>query len=158
MFDVDGKRIDSELDQKIEKEWNTLLEESHKQQSSLPPSLGEAIFHLMQQKNLGDLERRVIHWHIANMEYACATDLAKVSLVHWDQDDSYEWAGDHCLLHEGYSGIAKQLTKDLDIRYNTVVQLIETTSLGMRVHTANGTVHGADAVVVTLPLGVLKEG
>jgi len=157
LYDSDGKRIDEETDQKIEKEFNSILEQSSKQKSHLSPSLGDAIFQLMEQRQLSDMEKRVIHWHIANLEYACATPLNKVSLHHWDQDDKFEWAGDHCLLQDGYSSIAKELARDINIRFNSVVSCIEANGSLMRVHTSNGIISG-DAVVVTLPLGVLKEG
>lgn len=28
-------------------------------------------------------EERLINWHISNLEYGCATDIANISLVHW---------------------------------------------------------------------------
>jgi lysine-specific histone demethylase 1 len=39
----------------------------------------------------------LVDWHMANLEYGCATDLSAVSLHHWDQDDEFEIPGDHCL-------------------------------------------------------------
>ena len=29
--------------------------------------------------------RRAMHWHLANLEFACAADLNSVSAEHWDQ-------------------------------------------------------------------------
>ncbi len=31
------------------------------------------------------LERSTFDWHVANLEYACAAELADISLRHWDQ-------------------------------------------------------------------------
>ncbi len=152
---VDGNLVDESTDKRLEQEFNNILEEAGKESNPLPPSLGEAIAQLMQQKHLTDVERRILHWHIANLEYACATDLSKVSRTHWDQDDSYEWQGAHCLLRDGYESLAKQLAKDLDIKFNTIVQTVESTELGVKIHTSKGAITG-DAVVITLPLGVLK--
>jgi lysine-specific histone demethylase 1 len=156
LYDFDGKKVEDDFDQRIEKEFNAILDLSNKMKDTLPPSLGDAIAQLIAQRNVSDTEKRILHWHIANLEYACATDLARVSLHHWDQDDKYEWAGDHCLLREGYCSIAKELTRDLDVQYNTPVSHIEKVEAGYKVHTPN-TVYNADAVVVTIPLGVLKS-
>lgn len=41
------------------------------------------------------LDRRILDWHIANLEYANATWLNNLSLKHWDQDDEFEFAGCH---------------------------------------------------------------
>ena len=30
-------------------------------------------------------ERRALHWHLANLEFACAANLSVVSAAHWDQ-------------------------------------------------------------------------
>lgn len=34
-------------------------------------------------------------WHFANLEFANATPLSNLSLKHWDQDDDFEFTGNH---------------------------------------------------------------
>ena len=46
----------------------------------------------------GQLKRRLLDWHMANMEFANATTLHKLSMRSWDQDDPYEVQGSHCFL------------------------------------------------------------
>ena len=40
-------------------------------------------------------DRQVLDWHFANLEFANATPLSMLSLKHWDQDDEYEFMGNH---------------------------------------------------------------
>jgi monoamine oxidase len=162
IYDIDGQIVPSEVDQKIEKEFNRVLEESSKKKHTLPEniSLGEALLLLQHEcsAKLSAAESRLFYWHMANLEYACATDLQQVSLQHWDQDDGFEWAGAHCLIRDGYSSIATQLAKGIDLKLNTVVDTIEYSSHGVNIRTQDGTTYEADRVIVTLPLGVLKHG
>jgi monoamine oxidase len=58
---------------------------------------------------------------------------------------------------EGYSALCERLAEGLDVRLGTVVQAIDWTGPEVRVETGEG-VFEADAVIVTLPLGVLKAG
>lgn len=44
------------------------------------------------------LERRVLDWHFANLEFANAAPLRALSLRTWDQDDPHEMQGAHCFL------------------------------------------------------------
>ena len=46
----------------------------------------------------GRLKRRLLDWHMANLEFANATTLHKLSMRSWDQDDPYEVQGSHCFL------------------------------------------------------------
>ena len=45
--------------------------------------------------------QRALHWHLANLEFACAAPLTTVSAKDWDQDDVNEYDGDHYILPEG---------------------------------------------------------
>ena len=71
-----------------------MLDEANYRKKELPDSLGVALDCLLEQQKLDAKQRRLINWHVANLEYGCAAELSKVSLKYWDQDDSYEWAGD----------------------------------------------------------------
>ncbi|CAG5076808.1 Similar to Kdm1a: Lysine-specific histone demethylase 1A (Mus musculus) [Cotesia congregata] len=66
-------------------------------------------------------------------------------------------------LRNGYSCVPVALSEGLDIRLNTAVRIVRYNENGVEVWAApsrsphtNVTVHKADAVLVTLPLGVLK--
>lgn len=135
------------------------------------PTLGKTMDDVLRkyQKvlNLTDLDMRIMNWHYANLEYANASNVDSLSLGHWDQDDGQEPSGPHSTLLGGYMQVPRGLLlapKPLDVKtrhvvrkitYNTDVYHPERLS---RVECENGVVIDADAVVVTLPLGVLKAG
>lgn len=90
-------------------------------------SLGEVIDAAIalpkDEKSLGMLD-----WYYANLEYACACELTKLSLLHWDQDDSFAFEGSHLMLADGYSSMIEPLSDDINIIKNQIVKLIEYTS------------------------------
>ena len=109
---------------------------------------------------------RLLRWHIANLEYACAADIAKVSLVHWDQDDPYAFQGEHVLLKKGYEPILEGLVTGIDelIQYRQEVRAVQYSKQWDHVAITTLTPDGStkvfkfDAVLVTVPLAVLKDG
>ncbi|KAK1303335.1 hypothetical protein QJS10_CPB11g00878 [Acorus calamus] len=116
---------------------------------------------------LSPLERRVMDWHFANLEYGCAASLKEVSLPYWNQDDVYGgFGGPHCMIKGGYSTVVETLGKGLNIHLNQVVTEIayNTISSGaggewkndVKVITSNGSIFVGDAVLITVPLGCLK--
>ncbi|CAG2101503.1 unnamed protein product, partial [Medioppia subpectinata] len=121
---------------------------------------------------LSSRDRQVLDWHFANLEFANATPLNNLSLKHWDQDDDFEFSGSHLTVLNGYSCVPVALAEGLDIRLNTAVRSIRITPNGVevcsynpRLSTANSSTslanplitHRGDAVLCTLPLGVLKQ-
>lgn len=109
---------------------------------------------------------RLLRWHIANLEYACAADITKVSLMHWDQDDPYAFQGEHVLLKTGYEPILEGLVKGLEgnIRYEQTVKSVRYSGgwdyALLTTQASNGStkVYNFDAVLITVPLAVLKDG
>ena len=124
----------------------------------------------------------LLHWHAANLEYANGTQLYSLSNRWWDADDEFDFHGTHYLLPDGYGGLLEKVAGGLDIRYkHEVTSVTKTATGGVRVgfkaagHKADGrnpstmvptaeaaetevSTIDADAVVCTLPLGVLKHG
>lgn len=109
-------------------------------------------------------DRQILDWHLANLEFANATPLSELSLKHWDQDDDFEFTGSHVTVSNGFSCVPAALAEGLDIRLNTAVRNVKYTRQGVEVvgvSSKNGIPTSqnfkADAVLVTLPLGVLKQ-
>lgn len=107
-------------------------------------------------------DRQILDWHFANLEFANATPLGNLSLKHWDQDDDFEFTGNHLTVRNGYSCVPVALSEDLDIRLGTSVTDINYEGPGVTVK-ANSSrnpnqpqVFKGDVVLCTLPLGVLK--
>ncbi|KAL5780617.1 hypothetical protein ACOSQ2_011354 [Xanthoceras sorbifolium] len=115
---------------------------------------------------LSPLERRVMDWHFANLEYGCAALLKEVSLPFWNQDDLYGgFGGAHCMIKGGYSTVVESLGEELLIYFNHVVTDIsygskdsEMSDHGckVKVFTSNGSEFSGDALLITVPLGCLK--
>ncbi|KAK9844949.1 hypothetical protein WJX74_008996 [Apatococcus lobatus] len=103
------------------------------------------------------LERQLLDWHIANLEFANAATIEQLSMRSWDQDDPHELEGAHCFLPGGNGRLIAGLCEDLPVRYNSVVSSIRCCSAGVLV-TSGSRQFSADAVIVAVPLGVLKKG
>lgn len=123
--------------------------------------------HCSEEELLSPLERRVMDWHFANLEYGCAAPLNEVSLPYWNQDDVYGgFGGAHCMIKGGYSTVIESLGEGLCIHLNHVVTDVSYSTMGsgaldgqhnkVKVSTSNGSDFVGDAVLITVPLGCLK--
>ena len=133
------------------------------------PTLGAAMDEAVKQYqfllDLSPQDMRLINWHYANLEYANAANVGKLSLGGWDQDIGNEFEGEHAQLIGGYLQVPRgiwQYPSKLDLRtYKAVKEIAytpgdsEDTIAG--VHCDDGDILEADHVVLTVPLGVLKE-
>ncbi|MGH0130944.1 UNVERIFIED_CONTAM: hypothetical protein FKN15_067329 [Acipenser sinensis] len=112
---------------------------------------------------LSSRDRQILDWHFANLEFANATPLSTLSLKHWDQDDDFEFTGSHLTVRNGYSCVPVALAEGLDIKLNTAVRQVRYTSSGCEViavntrSTSQTFIYKCDAVLCTLPLGVMKQ-
>ncbi|XP_048768559.2 lysine-specific histone demethylase 1A-like isoform X4 [Ostrea edulis] len=112
---------------------------------------------------LSSRDRQILDWHFANLEFANATPLSLLSLKHWDQDDDFEFSGSHLTVRNGYSCVPVALAEGLDIKLNTAVRKCNHSATGVELVVSNAKNNTnqqtlkADAVLCTLPLGVLKE-
>eukprot|EP00742_Colponemidia_sp_Colp-10_P007272 GILJ01007818.1.p1 GENE.GILJ01007818.1~~GILJ01007818.1.p1 ORF type:complete len:1106 (+),score=173.52 GILJ01007818.1:69-3386(+) len=164
IHDVDGHPIAAEIDTQVEANFNDLLSQAGRWGAEQPPekhislSLGRTLDQILSSRNLSDVEKRIYNWHFANLEYSTGTDLANLSLLHWDQDDMNEFSGNHCLIKEGYAALVKHIGRHVTVNFGEDVQTVSYTSEGVRVVTRKGHVFNADYCIVTLPLGVLKRG
>ncbi|CAG9853971.1 unnamed protein product [Phyllotreta striolata] len=111
---------------------------------------------------LSSKDRQILDWHFANLEFANATPLSTLSLKHWDQDDDFEFTGNHLTVRNGYSCVPVALADGLDIKLNAAVKKVEYNSDGVEVTVYNPknplttNTYRAEVVLCTLPLGVLK--
>ncbi|XP_073173473.1 lysine-specific histone demethylase 1A isoform X5 [Lepidochelys kempii] len=119
--------------------------------------------HLVSDVYLSSRDRQILDWHFANLEFANATPLSTLSLKHWDQDDDFEFTGSHLTVRNGYSCVPVALAEGLDIKLNTAVRQVRYTASGCEViavntrSTSQTFIYKCDAVLCTLPLGVLKQ-
>eukprot|EP00908_Phaeocystis_cordata_P007472 Transcript_18117.p1 GENE.Transcript_18117~~Transcript_18117.p1 ORF type:complete len:555 (-),score=281.58 Transcript_18117:316-1980(-) len=143
-------------------EWVELPSERLRPARARGLDLGQALERQLKRSGavLDAAGRRAMHWHLANLEFACAADLNSVDAEHWDQDDVNEYDGDHVVLPEGYGALLDRMAAagGLTIEYDTIVTSVEARpGGGMRAVTRGGQVFHANALVMTVPLGVLKR-
>lgn len=127
--------------------------------------MDEGISQYHKMLNFRSKAYRLINWHYANLEYANATNVEKLSLAGWDQDTGNEFEGEHAQVVGGYQQLPRGLwryPKKLDVRTNKVVAKIQygtsTSEHGKaRITCEDGEVFEADKVVLSAPLGVLKR-
>ncbi|KAL8721562.1 MAG: hypothetical protein Q9225_001770 [Loekoesia sp. 1 TL-2023] len=134
------------------------------------PTLGAAMDEAVKQYqfllDLSPQDMRLINWHYANMEYANAVNLGKLSLSGWDQDSGNEFEGEHAQVIGGYQQVPRgilQYPSPLDLRTHKSVKRISYDADGRRggvaqIQCDDGQVIDADRIVLTTPLGILKEG
>lgn len=91
-----------------------------------------------------------------NVELEYAADWGELSARNFDAGE--EFGGGDALILPGYDGLAAHVARGLDIRLSARVVRVEARARGVRLVFADGGAVTADAVVCTLPLGVLQSG
>ena len=168
LYASDGQPVSSDADQRVFEQFNGLLDASDaaRQSEAMRTAaghvrLGTAIEAARAAAGVCEtpLDRSLLNWHLANLEYANAAELKQLSLLHWDQDDPYDFTGTHSLLPGGNTRIVRELAKDVPIVYGCQAKAVRySVADGVEVESHDGRCFRADAAVVTLPLGVLKAG
>ncbi|OVA17995.1 Amine oxidase [Macleaya cordata] len=164
LYSPDGKPVDPDMDSKVENAFNRLLDKASRLRQlmgevSVDVSLGSALetFREVYGDAVNAEEMNLFNWHLANLEYANAGLLSKLSLAFWDQDDPYDMGGDHCFLPGGNGRLVQALTENLPILYEKTVHTIRYGNDGVQV-IAGSQVFEGDMALCTVPLGVLKSG
>lgn len=118
-------------------------------------SIRDAAQEVMRGMQLTEEQQRAVEWHLALLvRDDCAASDTDLSFLWWD--DGYEVYGyGDSVFAAGYSAVIEALAAGLDIRLqHTVLEV--STAPRVRVSTSEGP-FDAEAVIVTLPLGVLKS-
>ncbi|DAA76100.1 TPA_exp: Uncharacterized protein A8136_1137 [Trichophyton benhamiae CBS 112371] len=127
--------------------------------------MDDAINQYQRLLDLTPQDMRLLNWHFANLEYANAASVGKLSLSGWDQDMGNEFEGEHAQVVGGYQQLPRglwSLPSKLDVRTKKIVSKIwynadSTSNEKTRVECEDGESIYADRVVFTAPLGVLKR-
>ena len=138
--------------------------------SSKHPTLGAAMDEAVKQYqfllDLSPQDMRLLNWHYANLEYANAINTSKLSLGGWDQDIGNEFEGSHAQMIGGYQQVPRgiwQYPTQLDVRTRKAARNItydaqRRENSHAKVLCEDGEIYEADEVILTAPLGVLKNG
>lgn len=166
LFDEDGSRVPAKVVDAAEEGFEKLLMRASEIRDALPEGCDRDMATTLQEalraaQAAGDVDLRgqagrVLCWFIARVEGWFCAPMEDVSLVHYDNE--FLLAGGHHLLVRGYGPVVRQLSRELDVRLGAVVTRVVHRGRGVSVHLRSGDVLDAEAVVVTVPLGVLKAG
>jgi monoamine oxidase len=174
LYNENGDLVDAAIDSRVETNFNKILENlsyyratvdvkvANKMSLGLELEKGIANeLRNVRDVQLKEKERQTYDWHMANLEFANAAQCDNLSLRQWDQDDPYDFTGDHVVIPGGNARLVDALTKDLKIWYEHRVKAITSAAsfgaTGVIVHCEEGVDIVADVVLVTVPLGVLKK-
>ena len=139
----------------IESMLDTLIDAAEERDPDQDTSLRDALNDLPAYKKLDDNRRRLIEsvlTQVLNDDYGVEAD--KLSWLGYDSGEA-AYSGGNQFVIGGYDGIPTMLAGDTPIEYETVVDKISWDKNGVRVASGDR-VWEADAVIVTVPLGVLK--
>ena len=136
----------------------------HAEQTDRGASLGLTMRQLIQNlSNLTELtskDREALNWYFAKFEYLIGDDIDRASLSSWSHHRSNRFTGRHSWTRDGMYSLARGLDtipSKLDIRFKTVVNVIEYEDESAQIMLENGEQISADRVIVTAPLGCLKK-
>ncbi|MYE17207.1 MAG: FAD-dependent oxidoreductase [Gemmatimonadetes bacterium] len=120
-------------------------------------SLRSILDEYLETHALSATQRRYLE-HLLNttVEHEYGADLTDLSLD--SVDGGSEYGGSDVLFPGGYGQIVEALSDGLEVRLGQAVTGIDHTGAQIVATTASGARFEADRVVVTLPLGILKNG
>ena len=118
----------------------------------------QAVYDDFAARNGFDADDRLLWQHVLNsmFEHEFGADIADLSIQSYDGGSDLR--GGDVVFPGGYSQIIDVLAAGLDIRLGHAVAEIDHTGAEVAVVTESGPSLAADRVIVTVPLGVLKEG
>ncbi|PKU72856.1 putative polyamine oxidase 2 [Dendrobium catenatum] len=160
LYDTDGNQVPQELVEHVGGIFESMLKETEKlrQEISNDMSMTKAIAMVFERRpdlRLEGLADKVLKWYLCRLEGWFAADADTISLKYWDEEVLLP--GGHALMVRGYRPVINTLARDLDIRLGHRVSKIVRDKMGVEVIVDNGKSFVADAVVITVPLGVLKS-
>ncbi|MGI9163204.1 MAG: FAD-dependent oxidoreductase, partial [Mycobacterium sp.] len=156
VYGPDGRRRAAGTFDDLESQVAELVEAGREDSPVPDEPLRTALDRAIADADLDAAERLDIEWGISeSIEHEYAGDAVDLSANHFD-DGGQESGGD-VLLPGGYDKILQALAKAVDVRFSHVVASIDTSGDRAVVTTSLGKFF-ANAVIVTVPLGVLKAG
>ncbi|KAL7606190.1 hypothetical protein Lser_V15G19239 [Lactuca serriola] len=159
LFDREGHQVPQQIVIEVGEAFKKILKETEKVRDENQHDLSvlQAISVVLERRpelRQEGLAYEVLQWYICRMEAWFAADLDMISLKNWDEE--HVLTGGHGLMVEGYYPVLKALSKDIDIRLNHRVTRIWNGPTDVMVTVDGGRTFVADAVIVTVPIGVLK--
>lgn len=163
LFAADGQRVPHDVVVKVERVFEEMLQETNRlwgvadmpEDMPMKDALGLAL-QRRPELRLEGVEADVLQWYLCRMEGWFATDSHNLSARNWGEEKLVD--GGHGLMITGYLPVLKELAKNVQILFNQRVTSVQHSTQGAHVMTSSGMSLSADAVIVTVPIGVLKAG
>lgn len=118
-------------------------------------SLKAALTQVLATKTLSSADEDMVNYKKCFFEGYIGAGYEHISARYWDLEEP--WPGENCFLADSYQPLVEYLSKDCRIELNSPVKAIHTNGNGVRVLTDKKS-YQADAVIITVPLGVLQHG
>ena len=88
-------------------------------------SLGEVMDKLVEKAKLPAEEARAIHWHLANLEYGCATVCIMFRSRGGTRTTGNDFGGDHVVIQNGFDKMVTGLASYLEVLTEREVSAVE---------------------------------
>jgi monoamine oxidase len=156
VYNTSGEELTGAKEAKLESVREQMSAALRKAQNSDPDTAVRQALASLERKYADDPEAlRFLNFCVsASIEQEYAGSANRLS-AHW-YDNAREFDGDDVLFAQGFKVLTEYLSLGTDVRFSQMVQEIRWQESEVRVRTAHDE-FVADRVVVTLPLGVLKN-
>lgn len=128
--------------------------------ASLGKTIHKFIQYLINLADFSEKDLQALNWYLAKFEYQIGDALNEASLSSWSHHKDLRFTGRHAWTRNGMSALAKGLDtipSKLDVRLKTIATVIEYDEDSAQITLENGDRLRADRVVITTPLGCLKQ-
>ncbi|MEW6277388.1 MAG: FAD-dependent oxidoreductase [Candidatus Eremiobacterota bacterium] len=149
-YDSKGKVVDREVEPVIDE-----LAEAVEESGNRDVSVRKAVDDYLARRKGNKVDPRFVQYFCDGMEGDWGGDAARLSARYVNEDEGFD--GSDRLFPNGYGQIPQGLSKGLDVRLGHAVTAISQDSTQVRVETSKGAFQ-AEYAVVSVPLGVLKQG
>nr|WP_299475394.1 FAD-dependent oxidoreductase [uncultured Roseibium sp.] len=104
------------------------------------------------------LDADVPDWleNVLSVQHSAGADSSEINSLSYLQDLDY--GGDEVILPGGYDQLLSAVPDDIDIRFGHVLTNVKVEETSVHLQDQSGRNASFDAVILTLPLGVLKKG
>jgi monoamine oxidase len=151
VFDIDGTAYSGNVLTNAENQFNDALDAVAK--AGMVTQSFEQVFNSLYPAQANN--RLWKYMLSAFLEFDTAGDTSKLSSKYFYDDEQF--GGEDVIVTNGYDKMTDFLAQGLNVRLNTRVSSVDYSTAKVKV-VANGNVFEADYVIVSVPLGVLKNG
>lgn len=160
VFDLDGRPLPDQITTELDQTLQGILVTIDQQDLPINQSLQQAINQVLGGQTLNSTQQRRLNYVInTTIEHEVASDIGDLSARDWDESEVLP--GGDVLFPQGYGQIIPVLAAQptpLGIQSQQIVQAIDYTNPQVVQITTDRQVFQAKAVILTVPLGVLKKG